>query len=251
MLSVRSRSGANRSGCPRSSPRPRIARGSRDDGGDDDRGAGGLFRDQAGRRRVGARRVPAPRFPTSSRGSTASMARSGRRRRRGSGRSMSRPRTGWRARRSCRGTFPEALFIDVGSTTTDIIPDRRRPGGRTRADRSGAPAERRAGLHRRAAHAGVRHRTVGASARPAAAASPPSTSPSLPTSTCGWGESTEPDYTCETPDGRGRSRPDAGARLARMVCADLEMLGERDITATSPITWRARRCDTSPPAFAR
>jgi hypothetical protein len=41
----------------------------------------------------------------------------------------------------------------------------------------------------------------------------------------------ECDYTCETPDGRGRGRPEAGARLARMVCADLEMLGPGDITA--------------------
>ncbi len=41
----------------------------------------------------------------------------------------------------------------------------------------------------------------------------------------------ERDYTCETPDGRGRTRPEAGARLARMVCADLEMLRPCDITA--------------------
>jgi probable H4MPT-linked C1 transfer pathway protein len=38
------------------------------------------------------------------------------------------------------------------------------------------------------------------------------------------------DYTCDTPDGRGRSRLEAGARLARMVCADLEMLGAQGIT---------------------
>ena len=38
------------------------------------------------------------------------------------------------------------------------------------------------------------------------------------------------DYTCETPDGRGRSRLEAGARLARMVCADLEMLGAAGIS---------------------
>jgi len=41
----------------------------------------------------------------------------------------------------------------------------------------------------------------------------------------------EDDYTCETPDGRGRSRREAGARLARMVCADFEVLGEANITA--------------------
>ena len=50
----------------------------------------------------------------------------------------------------------------------------------------------------------------------------------------------ESDYTCETPDGRGRSRPEAGARLARMVCADLEMLGSGDITAIAEHVARAQ-----------
>jgi probable H4MPT-linked C1 transfer pathway protein len=45
------------------------------------------------------------------------------------------------------------------------------------------------------------------------------------------GQIDERGYTCETPDGRGRSREESGARLARMVCADLEMLGRDDITA--------------------
>jgi probable H4MPT-linked C1 transfer pathway protein len=45
------------------------------------------------------------------------------------------------------------------------------------------------------------------------------------------GQIGEGDYTCETADGRGRSRHEAGARLARMVCADLEMLDPDDITA--------------------
>jgi probable H4MPT-linked C1 transfer pathway protein len=39
------------------------------------------------------------------------------------------------------------------------------------------------------------------------------------------------DYTCETPDGRGRSAAAAGARLARMVCADSETIDANDITA--------------------
>jgi hypothetical protein len=41
----------------------------------------------------------------------------------------------------------------------------------------------------------------------------------------------EADYTCETADGRGRSRDECGARLARMVCADTEMLRPADIDA--------------------
>src|SRR5262249_61626933 len=43
----------------------------------------------------------------------------------------------------------------------------------------------------------------------------------------------EADYTCETPDGRGRSQTEAGARLARMVCADREMLSSAGNTATA------------------
>jgi uncharacterized hydantoinase/oxoprolinase family protein len=41
----------------------------------------------------------------------------------------------------------------------------------------------------------------------------------------------ESDYTCETPDGRGRSRNESGARLARMIAADRDALTEADITA--------------------
>ena len=39
------------------------------------------------------------------------------------------------------------------------------------------------------------------------------------------------DYTCETPDGRGRGRAEAGARLARVVCANLDYLNADAITA--------------------
>lgn len=39
------------------------------------------------------------------------------------------------------------------------------------------------------------------------------------------------DYTCATLDGRAASREFAGERLARMVCADADMLGESDIDA--------------------
>jgi probable H4MPT-linked C1 transfer pathway protein len=37
------------------------------------------------------------------------------------------------------------------------------------------------------------------------------------------------DYTVETPDGRGKSKEEALARIARLVCADTEMLGEDKI----------------------
>jgi (4-(4-[2-(gamma-L-glutamylamino)ethyl]phenoxymethyl)furan-2-yl)methanamine synthase len=39
----------------------------------------------------------------------------------------------------------------------------------------------------------------------------------------------EDDYSTETADGRGKTRIDALARLARVVCADIEMLTEKEI----------------------
>ena len=43
------------------------------------------------------------------------------------------------------------------------------------------------------------------------------------------GNITEEDYTVETADGKGKTRTDALARLARVVCADTEMLREDEI----------------------
>ncbi len=37
------------------------------------------------------------------------------------------------------------------------------------------------------------------------------------------------DYTSETADGKGKTKPEALARLARVVCADVEMLSEKEI----------------------
>jgi probable H4MPT-linked C1 transfer pathway protein len=44
------------------------------------------------------------------------------------------------------------------------------------------------------------------------------------------GNITETQYICETADGRGKELPDALARLARVVCADSEMLTKKEIT---------------------
>lgn len=43
------------------------------------------------------------------------------------------------------------------------------------------------------------------------------------------GNISEKDYTCETADGRGKTRLEAMARLARVVCADIDMLSEQEI----------------------
>ena len=43
------------------------------------------------------------------------------------------------------------------------------------------------------------------------------------------GNITEDEYTTETANGRGKTRTEAMARLARVVCADIEMLNEEEI----------------------
>ena len=124
----------------------------------------------------------------------------------------------------------DALLIDVGSTTTDIIPIVR---GRVAAEGRTDPARLRSGelvytgclrtpicaIVRSAPLGGVWCRVAAEHFAVAA-------------DVYRWlGPIGEDDYTCDTPDGRGRSRSDAGARLARMVCADRETLGDADVTA--------------------
>lgn len=136
-------------------------------------------------------------------------------------------------------TAPDALFIDVGSTTTDVIPI---IGGQVVARGKTDPARLRTGelvytgllrtpvcaivtwlpLRGRRCRVAAEHFAVAADAQV-------------------WlGRIGADDYTCETPDGRGRSVREAGARLARMVCADLEMLAPADITAIAEHVVRAQ-----------
>ena len=48
------------------------------------------------------------------------------------------------------------------------------------------------------------------------------------------------DYSCPTPDGRPATRDFAGERLARVVCADREMLDETAITRVAEALARAQ-----------
>jgi len=136
----------------------------------------------------------------------------------------------WRASASfVARAFPDALFVDVGSTTTDVIPI---AAGRVAARGRTDPARLRTGelvytgalrtpvcaivrsvpLRGRACRVAAEHFAVAADVHL-------------------WLEHIdEALYTCETPDGRGRSRPECAARLARMVCADMEILRPPDIT---------------------
>ena len=127
-------------------------------------------------------------------------------------------------------TYPDALFLDVGSTTTDVIPivaGRVAARGRTDPGRLRTGELVYTGALRTPVSAIVRSLLLrGHRCRVAAEHFAVAADVHL------WlGRIEEIDYTCETPDGRGRSRLEAGARLARMVCADLEMLRSEDVTA--------------------
>ena len=127
-------------------------------------------------------------------------------------------------------SFPEAIVIDTGTTTTDIIPiaaGRVAARGRTDHERlregelvyTGAlrtPAE--AIAHEVALHGAP----VGVSAEGFALAGDVHL----------WLGSLAPeDYTVPTPDGRPATREFAGERLARVICADRELLDEAAIEA--------------------
>jgi probable H4MPT-linked C1 transfer pathway protein len=125
--------------------------------------------------------------------------------------------------------LPDALFVDVGSTTTDIIPIARGrvvAVGRTDTARLQSGELIYTGALRTPVAAVVRWVPLNRGRCRVAAELFANTA-----DVHRWLDRIqEHDYTCETPDGRGRSRRDAAARIARMVCADLAMLSDADIT---------------------
>jgi len=126
--------------------------------------------------------------------------------------------------------IPDALLIDVGSTTTDIIPI---VEGRVVATGADDPGRLQSGelvytgCLRTPVCAIVRSVPLdGARCRIAAEHF------AIAADVYRWlGRIADSDYTCETPDGRGPRQAEAGARLARMVCADREMLDAAAVTA--------------------
>ena len=137
--------------------------------------------------------------------------------------------------RSC----PDCLLVDVGSTTTDIIPIRDGAPvacGRTDVERlregelvyTGAL---RTPVEAIAVTVPVRGRPTGMSAEGFALAGDVHV----------WrGELAPADYSVPTPDGRPANREFAGERLARVVCADREMIDETDIGVIADALWDAQ-----------
>lgn len=135
----------------------------------------------------------------------------------------------WAATASLVATLIQnAILIDVGTTTTDIIPieeGRVAALGRTDPERLLSGELLYVGAVRTAVEAIVHHVPLhdghaGVSAESFA----------LSGDVHVWrGDLTAAGYTAPTPDGRPPDRDFAGERIARVVCADRELLDESDI----------------------
>lgn len=121
------------------------------------------------------------------------------------------------------------LLLDVGSTTTDIVPitaGRVQAAGRTDPERLLSGELVYTGVLRTNCAAIVQQVPLWGRGCPVA-----SELFAVSGDAHVWLGHLDPaDYDAPTPDGRSTSREDCGARLARLVCADREMLGAADIT---------------------
>lgn len=125
---------------------------------------------------------------------------------------------------------PDAILIDVGTTTSDVVPI---ADGQLRAVGWTDPARLASG---ELVYAGVLRTPVEAlvSSVPldGAATGVSAEGFALAGDVYVWrGELDPDDYTVATPDGRSTARVFAGERLARIVCADREMVDDAAISA--------------------
>lgn len=126
------------------------------------------------------------------------------------------------------GQHRDALLVDVGTTTTDIIPivdgtvvaEGRTDPGRLTSGELVYTGALRTPIEAIVSHIVLNGRRVGVSAEGFA----------LIGDAYLWrGDLATDDYTAPPPDGRPATRAFAGERLARVICADREMLTEQEI----------------------
>jgi probable H4MPT-linked C1 transfer pathway protein len=124
----------------------------------------------------------------------------------------------------------DAILIDTGTTTTDIIPiEHGRPAaiGRTDPERLTSGELVYTGVVRTPVEAIVSEVPL-----PAGMAGVSAEGFALAADVHVWRGTLAPaDYSSSTPDGRPATREHAGVRLARIVCADREILGDAEISA--------------------
>lgn len=141
--------------------------------------------------------------------------------------------------RTVAGRHPDALLVDVGTTTTDVIPI---AGGTVVATGFTDTARLMSGelvytgVVRTPTEAISSYVPVGESLSGVSAEGF-----ALAGDVHVWRGDLDPaDYTCPTPDGRPVTRKFAGERLARVVCADREMLDEADVSRLAESLARAQ-----------
>lgn len=137
----------------------------------------------------------------------------------------------WTATATLVGRFvPDGILVDIGTTTTDIIPLQ---GGRVAARGRTDPARL---LSRELVYTGAVRTPAEALLSEVPLWDGHAAVSAEGFATIGdahvWlGRLAERDYTVPTADGRPATREFAGERLARVVCGDREMLDERAIDA--------------------
>ncbi len=141
--------------------------------------------------------------------------------------------------RAVAARHPDAILVDTGSTTTDVIaiaggqvaatgwtdPDRLASGELVYTGALRTPTEAIA------SHIWVKGRKYGVSAEGFA----------LSGDVHVWrGDLAPADYTVPTPDGRGSERIFAGERLRRVICADPELVDEAGVSEIAQALARAQ-----------
>ncbi len=145
------------------------------------------------------------------------------------GRPLAFAATNWVASALLAATrVDDCILVDVGSTTTDIVPIRNgriAAEGRTDLDRLTAGELVYTGVLR--TNPNTLTATVPVRGRPCRVAAEHFAV--MADAYLVLGRIHEEDYVCATPDGRAVSREASGERLARLVCADREQLSAREI----------------------
>ena len=144
--------------------------------------------------------------------------------------------------RAVAAHHPNALLVDIGTTTTDLVPivdGQVVAVGTTDPERLMSAELVYTGALRTPAEAVASYVPLGD-----ALAGVSAEGFALAGDVHVWRGDLDPaDYTCPTPDGRPATREFAGERLARVVCADRDMLDEAAINRLADALARAQtRC---------
>jgi probable H4MPT-linked C1 transfer pathway protein len=141
--------------------------------------------------------------------------------------------------------YEDAIFVDLGSTTTDVIPI---AGGEIKAKRTDLKRLKNGDL----IYSGVQRTNVATLLKSVTIGEECPVSSELFAITADaylvLGYITEEDYSCESPDSYAfvdreeaeKSRVSAMRRLARVVCSDLEELGEDNTVSIAAQVMRAQ-----------